>query len=75
MNILCRESEKLKPFYEGGGGGDNCIYTVTSLVVNWSFWNIDLEMEKTHPRIQNAEEKDEHDNDSVKSFIWTGKLS
>ena len=50
------------------GEGDNCIYTVTSFVVNWSFSNIDSEMERTHSRIQNAEEKDEYDNDSVKSF-------
>ena len=28
--------------------GNNCIYTVISFVVNWSFSNIDLEMEKNH---------------------------
>ena len=64
MNILCREGEELIPFY----GGDNCIYTVVSFVVNWSFPDIDLEMEKTHPRFHDAEEEDEYDNDSVKSF-------
>ena len=55
MNILCREGEGLKQFHEGGG--DNCIYTVTSFVVNWSFSNIDLEMEKTHPPYSKCRKK------------------
>ena len=43
INILCREGEEFKPFYEG------VIVAFSSFVVNWSFSNIDLEMEKTHP--------------------------
>ena len=49
-------------------GGNNYIYTLISFVVNWSFSNIDLEIEKTHSCIRNAKEKDKYDNDSVKSF-------
>ena len=64
MNILCGECEELKPFY----GENNCIHTVICFVVNWSFSKMDLEIEKTHPRIHNAEEKDEYKNDSVKRF-------
>ena len=66
INILCREGEELKPFYKRGG--DNLIDTVASFVVNWSFSNIDLEMEKKHPLYSKCRRKDEYDNDWVKSF-------
>ena len=36
---------------------------------NWSFSNIDLEMEKTHPPCSKCRKKDEYDNDSVKSEL------
>ena len=62
-------------FQEGSKYNLHSIYTVTSFVVNCSFSNIDLQVEKTYPRIQNAEEKDEYGNDLVKSFKSTGKLS
>ena len=70
MNTMCREGEELKPFYKGGGGGggNNCIYKVPSFVVNWSFSNNDLEMEKTHPPYSKCRIKDEYDNVPSKSF-------
>ena len=37
--------------------GKQYIYTAIIFVVHWSFSNIDLENEKTHSRIRNAEEK------------------
>ena len=71
MNFPCRECEELKSFYEE----NNCNYTAISFVVNWSFSNIDLGMEETHPPYDNAEEKNKYNNDSVKSFKRTGKLN
>ena len=45
INILCTDDEELKPFYRG----EQLHLHSNFSVVNWSFSNIDLEMEKTHP--------------------------
>ena len=65
MNILCSEVEKLKPFYEGG------TIALTQKVLLWltgRFQTLIKRWRKHIPRIQNAEEKDEYDNESAKSF-------
>ena len=62
MNVLCREGEELKPFYRG----EQLHLHGNVFVVNWSFSNIDLEREKTHPSYS----KCEYDNGPVNKVNW-----
>ena len=55
--------------------GEQYIYTAISFVViQWSFSNIDLEIEKTHPPYSWCRRKREYENGSVKSYKSTWKL-